>query len=886
MITGNGGPHACGAMSLPAVPFRAKWSRVVRELRAAIRRPAPGTRRVWSLNILLTLIAIPLVTGPISSLPALDAPIDLPWWVVALAYGVAEVLVVHLQFRRDTHSFSLSEIPLVVGLFFLKPVDLLLAMAVGSIVALTLHRRQPPMKLVFNLATLTLVTSTAILIYRTIVSGRDPLGPAGWFGAVAAAIGADILSLLLISVVVWLAVGRPPDIARLVGSGTVASFINSCVALVTVTILWIHADAIWMPIVLAGMMVGGYRIYGSVRQKHESLEILYESTRRLHQTPDVEAVIETLLRQAQQMFRSERAEVLIFASGDEPALRVVLDGDQELETAEHVRLDPREGVWARVASEGRGLYLPRPISNQRLREHYASEGIRDLAAAPLFSQDTVIGMMVVANRRSDVTSFAADDVQLLETFANHSSASLENARLVARLRRQATDSQHQALHDALTGLPNRTMFREQVQKAVDRSSEDGFAVLLMDLDKFKEVNDTLGHHNGDSVLVAVAERLRNSMRPDDIVARLGGDEFGILLDGITSPAAASALCQRMLDVLTPPFSVQDLTLEVGASIGIALFPTHGRDVDTLVQRADVAMYEAKRGYSGHMVYAPEHDPYSPARLALVGELRQAIDHGELGVVYQPKVDLRDGRIIGAEALVRWQHPLRGDIPPDEFVPVAEHTGLLRPLTLHVLDRALGACARWRSDGHQLTVAVNLSVRNLLDTELPSDVARLLAQHGVPAHALDLEITESALIADPARTRIGLRRLRDLGVGIAIDDYGTGYSSLAYIRRMPVTSLKIDKSFVIGMATDENDRVIVRSTIDLARNLGLTVVAEGVEDAETGAQLLADGCEVAQGYHFGRPMSDEDFRVLVRGQAKAVRRARPRRLPLRVVRTAS
>lgn len=841
---------------------------------------------MWYLNALLTLVAIAFVIGPISSMPSLAAPFILPWWVVAVGYGVAEVMVVHLQFRRDTHSFSLSEIPLVVGLFFLRPIDLLLAMIVGSALALTLHRKQPVMKLVFNLATLTLVTCAAIVICRAIIGAGDPLGPLGWLGAVTAAITADFLSLLLISVVVWLAVGRPPDIATLVGSGTIASFINSCVALVTVTILWIHPEASWLPLVLAGMMVGGYRIYGSVRQKHESLETLYESTRRLHQMPDVDGVIETLLRQAQQMFRSERAEVLIFSSGDEPAVRVVLDGDHELETTEKVRLDPREGIWARIASEGRGLYLTRPIPNVRLREHYAIEGIRDLAAAPLFSQDTVIGMMVVANRRSDVTSFAADDVQLLETFANHSSASLENARLVSRLRRQANESHHQALHDALTGLPNRTMFREEVQRAVDRSSVDGFAVLLMDLDKFKEVNDTLGHHNGDIVLIAVANRLRESMRPDDLVARLGGDEFGILLAGVSNPGAATALCQRLLNALTPPFSVQHLTLEVGATIGIALFPTHGGDVDTLVQRADVAMYEAKRAYVGHMVYAPEHDTYSPARLALIGELRQAIDHGDLGVVYQPKVDLRDGRIIGAEALVRWRHPVRGDIPPDEFVPVAEHTGLLRPLTLHVLDRALGGCARWRADGHELTIAVNLSVRNLLDSELPLDVARLLAKHGVPAHALELEITESALIADPARSRIGLGRLRELGVGIAIDDYGTGYSSLAYIRRMPVTSLKIDKSFVIGMATDENDRVIVRSTLDLARNLGLSVVAEGVEDAETAARLLADGCEVAQGFHFGRPMADDAFRSLIHRQDKAVGKARQRRLPLRVVRTAS
>jgi diguanylate cyclase (GGDEF)-like protein len=872
-------------MPAPVTPDLTTPSNLAREARAAIARAVAGSGRVWLLNAVLTLTALALFVAVIHPLEALAAPFRLPWWVVAIAYGLAEILVVHLQFRRDTHSFSLSEIPLVVGLFFLRPEELLLALITGSAVALTLHRRQSLIKLVFNLANLTCVTSVAVLIFRLIVREGDPLGPAGWVGAMTAAIAADIVSLLLISVAVWLAVGRPPEVAKVVGSGTVASFFNTSLALVCVTVLWVRPDAIWLPLVLAGMMVGGYRIYGSLRQKHESLAVLYESTRPLQETPDVEAVMEMLLRQAQVMFRSERAEIVFLASEDEPAFRVVLDGDREPGRKERVPLDRPEGVWARVASEGRGLHLARPISNERLREHFAQEGIRDLAAAPLLSRDAVIGVLMVANRRSDVNSFGADDVQLLETFANHASASIENAQLVSRLRRQADDSHHLALHDALTGLPNRTMFREQLQVAAKRTPNGGFAVLLLDLDKFKEVNDTLGHHNGDRVLVAVARRLRDSVRPADIVARLGGDEFGILLEGVLTPVDATALAQRLLDALTAPFSVQDLSLEVGASIGIALFPLHGNDVDTLIQRADVAMYEAKSSYQGCAVYSPEDDSYSPARLALMGDLRHAIDEGGVGVVYQPKVDLRDGRIIGAEALVRWRHPLRGDIPPDEFVPVAEHTGLLRPLTLLVLDHALAACARWRADGYPLVVAVNLSVRSLLDAELPLDVARLLASHGLSADALELEITESALIGDPARTENGLRRLRGLGVGIAIDDYGTGYSSLAYIRRMPVTTLKIDKSFVIGMATDENDGVIVRSTIDLGRNLGLAVVAEGVEDAETWARLLDYGCEVAQGFYFGRPMSDDAFRALVRGDAGVPPRTSARPLPLHVVRPA-
>ena len=809
----------------------------------------------------------------IRDLPAQPAPFLLEWWVIAGAYALAEVLVVRLQFRRDTHSFSLSEIPLVLGLFFLRPGHLIVALLVGSAVALALHRRQSPVKLAFNLANLTCTASLAVLAFRFVVGSADPLGVAGWLGACIAAVGSDLLSLLMISLAVWLATGRPAELGKLLGSGSVAAFFNTCLALVTVTVLWVRPDAIWLPLVLAGLMVGAYRIYGSVREKHESLEVLYESTRRLHQSPDVEAAVETILQQAQEMFRSDRAELLFFGTDAETAVQFSRDAGNLVEATDLATLDPREGIWARVASEGRGLSLPRPIPNGRLHAHFAERGIRDAAAAPLFSGETVVGTLLVANRRSDISSYGPDDVQLLETFANHASASLENARLISRLRRHADDSRYQALHDALTGLPNRMMFRQQVEQLIGEGAPagGGFAVALMDLDKFKEVNDTLGHHNGDLLLEAVAQRLRATVRPGDLVARLGGDEFGVLLPGVGDRDAARGLAERLLLSLAAPFVVQELTLEVTASVGIALHPTHGQDVDTLIQRADVAMYEAKSSYRGHEIYSPELDSYSPARLALVGELRRAIDKQQLVVLYQPKVDVTDGRIVGAEALIRWDHPTRGLLGADEFVPVAEHTGLLRPLTLYVLGAALEQCARWRAAGWGLEIAVNLSVRNLLDVELPEDVTNLLARFALPASALELEVTESALIADPVRTHAVLHRLQAAGVGISIDDYGTGYSSLAYIRRMPINELKIDKSFVIGMATDENDAVIVRSTIELARNLGLRVVAEGVETEQAWRRLASLGCEVAQGFYFGRPVSaDAFFRTLTRGHGFAKR----------------
>ena len=321
---------------------------------------------------------------------------------------------------------------------------------------------------------------------------------------------------------------------------------------------------------------------------------------------------------------------------------------------------------------------------------------------------------------------------------------------------------------------------------------------------------------------------------------------------------AVSTAQRILVALEQPFIMQGLTLEASASVGIALYPEHGADVDTLIQRADVAMYAAKGAHGGCEVYAPEDDHYSRERLALVGELRRGIDEGELVTYYQPKIDIVSGDIVGAESLARWNHPTRGLVMPDDFIPTTERTGLLRPFTLLSLSDSIRQLAAWRAAGHALTVAVNLSVRNLLDLELPNDIARLLAKNGVPASALVLELTEGTLMADPARTLAVLERLHRIGLGLSIDDFGTGYSSLSYLKRLPVDEIKIDKSFVMHMDTDENDRVIVRSTIDLARNLGLKVVAEGVETQEVWNALREMGCNVGQGYYFGKPMPAADF----------------------------
>ncbi len=451
--------------------------------------------------------------------------------------------------------------------------------------------------------------------------------------------------------------------------------------------------------------------------------------------------------------------------------------------------------------------------------------------------------------------------------------------------RQAIAKEHQALHDALTGLPNRTLFSHRIEQVLNsaRRADRIAAVMLIDLDHFKEINDTLGHHAGDRLLQEVAERLDATIDERDTVARLGGDEFGVLLPDCPGHDEANAAAQKLLGQLREPFSIDGLTLEVDASIGIALSPEHGNDVEQLTQRADIAMYAAKEGGRGHVLFEPQLDRYSPRRLSLAGSLRSAIADGEIVLFFQPKAELRTGRIVGVEALARWRHPRLGLIGPSEFVPIAEQTGLIGPLTSHVLAEALEQVRRWTDQGEQLTVAVNLSARSFLDAQLAVEIPRLLERTGVPAQMLELEITESMLMLDPTRAKATLERLSAIGLSLSVDDFGTGYSSLANLKRLPVDGIKIDKSFVIDMPHDPSDAAIVRSTIDLAHNLGLRVVAEGVESHEAWRRLEDLGCDLAQGFHVSRPVPAEAMtRLLVERRAAAQAAAEPQPFPFRVV----
>ena len=427
--------------------------------------------------------------------------------------------------------------------------------------------------------------------------------------------------------------------------------------------------------------------------------------------------------------------------------------------------------------------------------------------------------------------------------------------MVERLNQLATT-------DSLTGLTNRALFHDRLVHAITAASRGGdrrVVVMLMDLNHFKEINDTLGHPAGDELLVKVTQRLQPLLRTSDPLARLGGDEFGILLVNVDNAYdTAAKIAKKIAESFISPFKYGDHELYLGASIGIAIYPEHGEDVATLMSHADVAMYATKNKDPDYLIYHTDLDPGTQQLLQLSGELRHALARDQLLLHYQPKIDLRSKSVIGAEALIRWSHPERGMITPDHFIPMAERTGTIKAITDWVIDTAARQCAAWRGAGHELHIAVNISARVLQTNALIDTIRGALERHAIPPHCLEIELTENTLMTDVSHISTLLERISELGVSIDIDDFGTGYSSLAYLKKLPLDTLKIDKSFVLEMVKEENDEVIVRSTIDLAHNLGLGVVAEGIENAETLELLIQLGCDGAQGYHFSRPLPPEKF----------------------------
>ena len=490
----------------------------------------------------------------------------------------------------------------------------------------------------------------------------------------------------------------------------------------------------------------------------------------------------------------------------------------------------------------------------RLRQRPDGEHVPVLMVTALDDAESI-------NRAYDAgaTDFISKPIKWA-TLGYHVRYMLRAARAMVDLSKSLEVIQHNAYFDRLTDLPNRNLLYDRLQQAILAAQRENqsVALLIMDLDRFKEINNALGHQSGDLLLQQIGPRLKMNLRKSDTVARLGGDEFAVLLPSRTCAEHAAQVARKIIKAMEQPFAIAEMSLDVEASIGIALFPGHGTDVDTLIKRADAAMYVAKEIRSGYNVYSAEQDKSSTDRLVLMGELRRAIAQDQLFLLYQPKIDLQTGRISGVEALVRWQHPKHGVIAPDAFIPLAEQTGLITPLTECVLHKALRQCYAWHQAGLEISVAVNLSWRNLQSVELPGQIARMLTTCEVSSGYLELEITESTIMANPERAMEVLADLKNMGLRLSLDDFGTGYSSLAYLKKLPVHEIKIDKSFVMNMHTKADDVAIVHMIIQLGHILGLKVVAEGLEDQESLEKLIALGCDMAQGYYISRPVPAEEI----------------------------
>jgi diguanylate cyclase (GGDEF)-like protein len=821
------------------------------------------TARVVALMLgLLALAAV--VGGPHLTASPSHSTLSLPWWFFAAFFALTESVVMHIQVRREAQSLSVSELPLVVGLFFADPASLLLGRLLGSLVVFVMRRKSSYLKSLFNLALVCAETCVALAVFR---ATADPTGVSlrEWVAAFAAALVANALGALALSMVIAVYEGglRPTRLVLDAVTGQPMTPLVVTLALVCVISLTADPSSGWLLVAAAGILLLCYRGYAALSDRHLNLERLYHFSQAVTSSPQTESVLRCVLSEAQDLLSSEYAALTFPGPANRAStVTVTVDAGGELHHDE-VEIDVA-GAWLRdeIMEKGRSCVLPRSTKDPQLRAWLEARGRRDAVVVPLRGDIGPIGLLVVGDRLGEVRSFDHDDVLLLETLANQASVALQKGELIEQL-------QHDALHDSLTRLPNRAHLQRRLVECltqVESKAAPGLSVMILDLNGFKDVNDTLGHHHGDKVLVEVAQRLLAAVEGDGFVARLGGDEFAVLVPDQGTSDMARSVAERILFSLEEPIAIGDLQVEVGASVGIALSPQHGNDATLLLKRADMAMYDAKSSGWGMRFYEADIDTTSARRLSMVSELRAAIATGGISVHAQPQADAASGQVVSVEALARWEDPKLGSVSPDEFIPVAERSGLIKPLTLTLLDTSLAAVATWRTLGLEIGIAVNLSARSLLDMGLVADVRALLNKHRVPPELLVLEVTESAVMADPTRAIALLTKLKAMGVKLSVDDFGTGYSSLSYLKRLPVHEVKIDRSFVTNLTEASEDYAIVRSIVDLGRNLGLEIVAEGVEDQTTWDILRDLGCTRIQGWQLARPMAIADASVWLVEQA--------------------
>ncbi|RKT57815.1 putative bifunctional diguanylate cyclase/phosphodiesterase [Saccharothrix australiensis] len=850
---------------------------------AAPSAPTRSTNRAFSVFAGLLLVAGALSAVAVGSwLPERDDD-NLLWAGPLLVVGflLAEQLAVNVDVRSGVAwTISFTEIPLVLGLL-LAPFEIVLAAHVVAGVGTLLGRRVLD-RAVYNAGLMFMEISLAFAVAHLVTGFVGENGPF-WAGAFVGTISVPLLASVL-GLTALRVMGKGMRVAsglRLVLQTLVVALLNTAAGLAGYEIA---SKAPWGGLLIALVFAGITAIY-----------LAYSGL--LREQRDLEALSEVSLRVARsgRHATGPRGASPEFDDGqaEEDEWQLIAERIREQLNANRVvlrlRTDPQAPMRTLVAGEPlpprmrrddprqlrEDAMLQLPGSQVRyfrvvdagddVSDALARRGAQEALVVPLRGATQLLGAVEVHDRLSRWRGFGKADLQLLRTLASHLSTAVDNRRLLARLR-------HDAYHDPLTGLLNRPGFREAASEPMREATTA--VVVRIDLDVLSTVSDALGQAWGNRMVVAAGRRLRDELGPEVPLARLEGGAFAaLLLD--RQAERIQEIAERLRSALSVPYPVDRLTVEAGAVAGWASTANcelEDPDPDALLQRADVAVRATSEG-DPLRAYAPSMGQIFLRRFQLVTQFRSALESGQVSVHYQPKVALPSRQVIGAEALVRWRHPEFGRVDPDEFVPAVEATGLVDVLTDFVLDRALERVRRWVDRGLRMSIAVNLSVRTLADEEFPDRVGAALRRHGVPPELLTFELTESGVMADPERALPVLRRLHAMGVVLAVDDFGTGYSSLAYLRQLPVDEVKIDKSFVLGMGTDLGDMAVVRSIVELGHSLGLTVVAEGVEDDAARDQLVSMGCDVAQGYLISRPLSEERFDAWLRARTVQVRGAR-------------
>jgi diguanylate cyclase (GGDEF)-like protein len=826
---------------------------------SGVRRLLTLEAKIWAFGVVLAVLSGVVYWTLVRHLELGTPPVDVPWGIVAAGFAAAERWVVHLHFRRSTHSLTLAELPLVIGLLFLGPTELVCACMLGSTLAMLLDREIPAFRAFFNSAQFTLGTCAALLAFEAFGVGRDPLEPIVWLAVFGAVSASTLVSDVCVGIAVSLAEGNIHPRQRvdlLLGNWTVA-LSNTCLGLAAAAVLAAQPEAGLLLVPPTAVLLLAYRAYMGERRRSAELSFLYEATRTLSRSSEIQPELEALLERTAEAFRVSAVELVLFSAEPHRSARSSLarDGGRRM-------LEPLDEALAerlrRLAGGLRGPLDVGMTQDLELRGYFRARGMQTGIVAPLQGEAGCVGLLLVAGRESVDRSFTEEDLRLLETLTGNVTVALQYDRLEQAVRQLETlqhELEQKALYDSLTQLANRSLFHNRLEHVL-KSRRPGACVLLLDIDEFKAVNDSHGHHAGDELLRAVADRLRSCVREGDTAARLGGDEFALLLDRAGGEADAGAVAERLLSDFEHRIEVAGERLNVHISLGIAMGVPGSDDPEELLRRADVALYEAKRrGKGQYCFFHPSMGDTLRRRRTLARELERAVSDDELTVVYQPVVGLDDCTPVALEALVRWNHPERGLVPPGEFIAFAEETGAVVQIGEIVLERVAAQAADLGVPIH-----VNVCAPELTDPGFLRRIDELVARHDLTPDLLIFEVTERLFVAeDPAPVAV-LEGLHERGMRVAVDDFGTGYSSLAYLSRLPVDTMKIPKQFIDEVTGEREHHSLARAVIELGAALDLTVVAEGIEHPDQIEALRTFGCELGQGYYYGLPT---DARVALR-----------------------